>query len=81
MARKNKVNPNTDKSRTRYDLLKRVAKAIFPAEEKKLGGSKILTQFTEALYMQSPTPEKMSDDEIRRITKQVLLDLIEGMDT
>jgi hypothetical protein len=51
MARKKKVNPNTDKSRARYDLLKRVAKAIFPTEEEKLGGSKILTQFTEALYL------------------------------
>lgn len=80
MARKKKVNPNTDKSRARYDLLKRVAKAIFPTEEEKLGGSKILTQFTEALYLESPTPEKMSDEEIQRITKQVLLDLIQGMD-
>lgn len=81
MARKtNKVNPNTDKSRTRYDLLKRVAKAIFPTKENKLGGSKILTQFTEALYLESANPEKLPDEEIRRITKQVLLDLIQGMD-
>ena len=81
MPTKKNTNPNTEKSRNRYDLLRLVSKALFPEEENKHGGSKILTAFTEALYKESPEPDKLRDADIARITRQVLTDLLAGMDT
>lgn len=73
-----KVNANTVKSRNRYQLLKLIAKALFPSE-KNPSGSTILTGFTQALYHHSPTPEKLSVEEVRGIVKGVLKELLDAM--
>jgi aryl-alcohol dehydrogenase-like predicted oxidoreductase len=75
-----KVNANTVKSRNRYQLLKLIAKVLFPSE-KNPSGSTILTQFTQALYQKSPTPEKLSEEEIRASVKEVLERLLQDMNT
>ncbi len=85
MPRKNKTpkstaNINTAKSRTRYDLLKIVSEVMFPEEQNKHGGSKILTAFSQALYQESPTPERLSKSQVAQIVKQVLADRLRAME-
>lgn len=75
-----KVNRNTMKSRDRYGLTKRIASVMLPGEEEP-SGSTILTQFTQALYQKSPTPEKLSEEEIRASVKEVLERLLQDMNT
>lgn len=72
-------NPNTLKSRERYELLERIAHQMFPDKE-KASGSNILTAFTSPLYRETPTPMDLTDDQIQQSVRQTLQDLLAALD-
>jgi hypothetical protein len=81
MPKKNKKseNPNTLKSQRRYERLDRIARILIPVgpDERLPTFSDVGTRFTQAMLSAPPTPETLTDDQLREIVRGVLAEFVE----